>query len=332
MNLLVLDATTSTIQAVLAGAVAATQPDFTAHYADVDPDDATDKFVEGYGGGTLNSTTPVTLVAAPAASERRVVRDISIYNADSAPVVVTVSYNENATLRVIQKFTLATGGSWKLSDTSTPAQAGNSGWIQVTDTWAYASATTITVPAGAASIYSKGDKFRLTANTVVLQGYIVGVADELLTVIGDALTDHTFTLPAYSKATTPVGFQHWWNYASTGISDTNSTINARFTLNGRLCTVEILITFSDTITFTTHPTLPITASSTARFSSQLYSPSGVAGYYGSNGVIHTIYPSVLANGTVVWLYVAANGTSISATAPITWNSGHAITAHFSYEI
>ena len=80
------------------------------------------------------------------------------------------------------------------------------GWQNVNATWTYASATTITVPSGAAALYQKGDKFKLTANSVVLQGYIITVADELLTVVGDALTNHTFTNNFYSHASNPIGF------------------------------------------------------------------------------------------------------------------------------
>jgi len=79
-------------------------------------------------------------------------------------------------------------------------------WISANATWAYASETTITVPSGAATIYQKGDKFKLTANSVVLQGYIITVADTLLTVASNALTNHTFTNNFYSHASNPIGF------------------------------------------------------------------------------------------------------------------------------
>jgi hypothetical protein len=82
------------------------------------------------------------------------------------------------------------------------------GWINPSDTWTYASATTINVPTGAASIYSVGDKIKLT-QTTVKYFYIVTVADTLLTVTGG--TDYTVANAAisanyYSHATSPVGF------------------------------------------------------------------------------------------------------------------------------
>ena len=80
------------------------------------------------------------------------------------------------------------------------------GWIPAEQTWAYASTTTITVPTGAAAIYAIGDKWKLTSNGVVLYGYIVTVADTLLTVSGNTLTNYTYTANCYSRATSPIGF------------------------------------------------------------------------------------------------------------------------------
>lgn len=89
----------------------------------------------------------------------------------------------------------------------------NDGWVEANETWAYASATTITVPSGAASRYRKGMPFKLTANSVELQGYIIGIADTVLTVCGDALTDHTFTNNYYAHSgTVPIGFDDWFSY------------------------------------------------------------------------------------------------------------------------
>jgi hypothetical protein len=59
------------------------------------------------------------------------------------------------------------------------------GWIPATGSWSYASASTINVPTGAASIYQKGDKLKLTQPTLgVKYFYIITVADTLLTVTG----------------------------------------------------------------------------------------------------------------------------------------------------
>jgi len=92
-----------------------------------------------------------------------------------------------------------------LKDAGFGAVAGIDGWTTVTDTWLYASATTITVPAGALSIYQPGDVWKLTANSVVLEGYVSVVSNTLLTVVGDPLTNYTFSNIKFSHMGVPLG-------------------------------------------------------------------------------------------------------------------------------
>lgn len=113
MGILVLDATTKSIVVAMSGAAATTNPDFTSAYAD----DTGSAFTEGANDGALNGTTSVTLVAAPASSTRRVVKNITIENKDTAAVTITVSYNNNSTLRTIAKVTLAVGDTWTTDGT-----------------------------------------------------------------------------------------------------------------------------------------------------------------------------------------------------------------------
>ena len=93
MALLVLDATTKSIVCTMSGAAATTNPDFTAAWAD----NTGSAFTEGATDGALNGTSSVTLVAAPASSTRRAIKTITIENKDTAPVTITVSYNNNST-------------------------------------------------------------------------------------------------------------------------------------------------------------------------------------------------------------------------------------------
>jgi len=110
MGILVLDATTDSIVVAMTNAAATTNPDFTSGFAD----NTGSAFTEGSNDGALNGTTSVTLVASPAAATRRVVKNITIFNKDTAAVTVTVSYNANGTLRNIAKVTLAVGDTWTL--------------------------------------------------------------------------------------------------------------------------------------------------------------------------------------------------------------------------
>ena len=92
------------------------------------------------------------------------------------------------------------------------------GWIPAQETWAYASASTITVPAGAASKYSVGDKLKWT-QTTLRYAYVTAVADTVLTVVvalangtASEVANAAITSPYYSKASSPVGFPHSFNY------------------------------------------------------------------------------------------------------------------------
>jgi len=116
MSVLVLNSTTQTIEAFLSGAVTVTQPPFYAAWAD---NDGT-TFTEGESDGVLNNTNVVTVVAAPAASTRRVVRSIIIYNADTAEITVTLQFNNNGTTRILYKQTVQPGDSldWPASITA----------------------------------------------------------------------------------------------------------------------------------------------------------------------------------------------------------------------
>lgn len=132
-------------------------------------------------------------------------------------------------------------GDWFLAAYS--RNVNRDGWTPAAETWTYASATTITVPTGAASLYQKGDKIKLT-QTTVKYFYITTVADTLLTVTGG--TDYTvanaaITSPYVSKLENPQGFPNGFAYTPTfaGFSSDPTTVSARFwVINGR-CKVII---------------------------------------------------------------------------------------------
>lgn len=99
------------------------------------------------------------------------------------------------------------------------------GWTPVDATWTYASASTITVPSGAASIYQKGDRIKWT-QTTVKYGVIVAVADTLLTIAVN--TDYTvanaaITLNYYSHQANPLGYPTKFAFTSTATKPTGMT-------------------------------------------------------------------------------------------------------------
>jgi len=119
------------------------------------------------------------------------------------------------------------------------------GWQEANETWAYASATTITVPSGAASKYQKGDKVKLT-QTTDKYFYITGVADTVLTVTGGSdytVADAAITSPYYSKMENPQGFPHRFNFTpvlavASGTAPDYTTFINKFNIVGNLCIVQ----------------------------------------------------------------------------------------------
>lgn len=113
MKTLVLDGTAISIQVAMSTSAATTNPTFVATYAD----NAGTGITEGATDGALNGSTDVTVVPAPTGSNRRVVKDITIYNGDTAAVTVFVKYDNNATQRTLAKVTLAVGDTWTTDGT-----------------------------------------------------------------------------------------------------------------------------------------------------------------------------------------------------------------------
>lgn len=113
MQTLILDATTKSISLVLAGAKNTTDCDIVAAWAD----NTGTVFTEGSTDLLSNGTTPVTVVAAPGASTRRIIKSISIFNADAAPVTFSLSLISAGGTRIISRVTLAIGDTWTTDGT-----------------------------------------------------------------------------------------------------------------------------------------------------------------------------------------------------------------------
>ena len=115
------------------------------------------------------------------------------------------------------------------------------GWITVSDSWSYASASTITVPSGAASLYTQGDRLSIVQSSATKYFYIIAVADTLLTVTGGTdytVANSTISSPRVSHMNCPADFPINFAYSPsfTGFSS-NPTGSFHFTLYGRMCFV-----------------------------------------------------------------------------------------------
>lgn len=113
MRTLVLDGTTISIQVAMSTSAATINPTFVASFAD----HAGSGITEGALDGVLNGSTDVTVVGAPTGANRRIIKDITIFNGDTAPVTVLIKYDNNATQRTLVKVTLAIGDTYTTDGT-----------------------------------------------------------------------------------------------------------------------------------------------------------------------------------------------------------------------
>ena len=256
-----------------------------------------------------------------------------IYNSADAAENLTVKNGASAVIGVLHQgdseIFISNAVAW-----SALGVGDITGWSSISDSWTYASATTITVPSGATSIYSVGDKIKLT-QTTVKYFYVVGVADTLLTVTGGSdytVANATITSPYYSHQSNPVGFPQYFSYTPTGISASNVSISGRFIVVGKVCSARISVYFTGGITFTTMPTLPIPASSSLL--NGFACLAGIGGYYDASPTVFSygsLYSVVLPSATTVSIH-KSDSTTISASVPITWANGDYLEVNFSYEI
>ena len=101
---MILDINTK-LEAVLAGAVAANQPEVHVFYADWNA--SNEMTAPTLFRAALNSTTDVTILAAPVANPKREVLSMTLYNKDTATVTATIK-TDDGTERILVKKALAT--------------------------------------------------------------------------------------------------------------------------------------------------------------------------------------------------------------------------------
>lgn len=166
---LVLDATTKKLQAKLGEVISTAQPVVVASWADM----TTTAFTPGETDTTMNGTTAVDIVAAPASSTQRLLREIFIYNNDTIAHTLVVIYNNNGTLRTFSPNTSVPAGSvlywstesgWKIGVASGGGSSGSTTFIGLTD-----------VPASFTGQTLKG--VRVNAGETALEFYTIGASD-----------------------------------------------------------------------------------------------------------------------------------------------------------
>lgn len=112
MDILVLDTTSKSLRVVLGEAITTSQLDITCHYADV----TSNSVSEGNAVANSNGLTIASILSAPAASTRRVVRNITLYNADTVTHTVSIMVTDTATNYLVTTISLGTGASWSFGE------------------------------------------------------------------------------------------------------------------------------------------------------------------------------------------------------------------------
>jgi hypothetical protein len=206
------------------------------------------------------------------------------------------------------------------------------GLYQITDSWSYASATTITVPSGATNLYQKGDKLRLVQSNTTKYFYVIGIASTTLTVFGGS--DYSVANSAISdiylsRQQNPFGFPLYHNYTPstlTTITTGNGTLSCRMRMDGPMTKTWVDFTFGSTssmgsgaVTCSTPFTLNVGAD--ALQGRGLILDSGTtrfALFVEISNTLISIYRMIVSGSEIT-------RSAFSSTTPMTWTTGDKLT-------
>jgi hypothetical protein len=212
-------------------------------------------------------------------------------------------------------------------------------WIEVRETWAYASATTITVPTDATTRYQKGDRIRLKQGGSYKYFYGTGIAATVLTVNGGSdftVANSAITDIAYSRVPAPLGFpvSFNWNANLSGVTLGSGVLTAKFQMIGALVSFhwEFVLGAGSAVSASVSFALPVTAGTYG----QAAVPCGVARFKDAGASVaeqglcqlSSTTTGVVAalDASVTYLRAAVLGASI----PFVWATTDDMTAQGSY--
>jgi hypothetical protein len=153
------------------------------------------------------------------------------------------------------------------------------GWIEQTETWTYASATSFTIAGiDVTAKYQKGTKLRFRQGGGYKYAVVVSSSFTTNTTVNVAansdysIANAAITDNAYSYIENPAGWPSWFNYAPTGsfaggqtFTLGNGTLTGKFMVLGKLVHFKISLTVGSTTNFNSGTgfrfSLPVAASS-----------------------------------------------------------------------
>lgn len=110
--MIILSNTTDKIEVILTGNVTANQLPCVSFWRDV----TTIAYTPGRAVINSNNTTAVDVSGSPGESTQRVLDFVSVFNADTAPSIVTIRYNAGGTTYTLYKATLNAGDKIEYTD------------------------------------------------------------------------------------------------------------------------------------------------------------------------------------------------------------------------
>lgn len=130
--MLILQDTNDTLEVDLTSAVTTNQLPCVVSWRDI----TSSSYTPGRSNTNTNSTTAVTIAAAPGSSTQRVIDFVSVYNADTVAAEVTIQINDNSTLYKLLVVTLAVGERLQYQDGTGWQVLNNAGALKTLNTWA----------------------------------------------------------------------------------------------------------------------------------------------------------------------------------------------------
>lgn len=94
---MIIDATNESIEILLGANVATTQASFLCSYNEI----STTTLIPYQTNGTTNNTTAVTIMGNPSSGTQRQLREVCVTNNDTAPITLTVRYNNTSVTRTL---------------------------------------------------------------------------------------------------------------------------------------------------------------------------------------------------------------------------------------
>jgi hypothetical protein len=201
------------------------------------------------------------------------------------------------------------------------------GWIEIPDSWTYASATTINVPTNATLLYQKGWGIRFKQGGAFKYAYMTTVAATLLTVTGGS--DYTVANAAITDIAvcpnphTAFGFPDWFNYApvvngSAGSAGTyaESESSCKFAISGKMMHTRVhkvvsnVGSWTGTLRVSTPTTVVVQTAGTIVIGGAIYASGATAatqlGMLYETTTTSWSFIKTVRTAEVTWADVAAN--------------------------